>query len=431
MNVFWIHAINGDARLRDGASLRILNLSKRLVAHGHSVYLGHLQDGPSTSAPALEFLKELQAQHFISGFDALPYSCSYADHGRDASTWLRILAYRLLLGYPPAVKLCLSQMRKPAVALLREIIQTRDINAVIVSDRRMSFVAESLANATPAIVDFIDSWTLFAARQLRSLVREHSWSQVPDAAQHLIWAFQEDRYTSRFGGAHLFASPKDSSVFARFSHHPERSVALLNGIDASREIAPLPKKTNRIIFTGNMCFSPNLDAAFWFIDHVMPVLRQHCSDLRFVVAGAEPPAQLLSRASDDIEILGYVPDIAEEIAKSALYVAPMVSGGGFKNKVVEALLAGTFVACTPMGAEFLPSHVSGQLLIGTSAADLAARIEQFFANRTAFDSRIPGLRQIIRAEFGWDSRADELLTIMYTAYPTLRELPHVPQSVNA
>lgn len=73
------------------------------------------------------------------------------------------------------------------------------------------------------------------------------------------------------------------------------------------------------------------------LDHVFPGLLEQLPDAQLVIAGANPPAFLKARASPNIAITLYAEDLNREIARSALYVAPLTTGSGFKNKIVECL----------------------------------------------------------------------------------------------
>jgi len=125
--------------------------------------------------------------------------------------------------------------------------------------------------------------------------------------------------------------------------------------------------TGRLIFSGNMNFPPNYQAAIWFIDNVFPLVRKAHPEAHLVVAGANPVPELLQPAGDYIRVTGYVAGMNDEIAASSLYVAPLITGGGFKNKVIEALGNRTYVAATPMALEFLDAATIRKILVGNSA----------------------------------------------------------------
>ena len=139
----------------------------------------------------------------------------------------------------------------------------------------------------------------------------------------------------------------------RQAEAPERNHTLLNGLSVVIPSAQPERIETRLIFTGNMNFPPNHEAAMWFIDHVLPLIRQHRPEVTLVVAGRNPLPELVAQSGPAVRVLGDVPDMLAEISASSLYVAPLVSGGGFKNKVIEAIACGMFVVSTRRGVEFL------------------------------------------------------------------------------
>lgn len=110
------------------------------------------------------------------------------------------------------------------------------------------------------------------------------------------------------------------------------------------------KKINHdILFWGAMHRPENYEAAIWFIDNVMPLLKD--TDVRFVVAGNKPPEILKQRANDRIIITGYVQDEKEYFEHSMCFVSPLLTGAGIKIKVIEALSAKIPVLTNEIGIE--------------------------------------------------------------------------------
>jgi glycosyltransferase involved in cell wall biosynthesis len=170
------------------------------------------------------------------------------------------------------------------------------------------------------------------------------------------------------------------------------------------------KIKDRIIFTGNMDFPPNYRSAIWFIDRVFPLLRER-SSITLVIAGANPVEELIARSGDRIEVTGYVDDLRREIARSELYVAPLICGGGFKNKVVEAISSGTFVVATSMAVEFFDPKVREHLLVADTPQQMAGAILSYLKNPQVFLTKLPSLKSIIDNDFTWESKARELVGI--------------------
>jgi glycosyltransferase involved in cell wall biosynthesis len=171
---------------------------------------------------------------------------------------------------------------------------------------------------------------------------------------------------------------------------------------------PVTKVPNRLIFSGNMDFAPNYEAALWFLDRVFPLVRQQIPEARIAIVGPNPVAELRARANDHVEITGFAPDLNQEIACSALYIAPLITGSGFKNKIAEALANGTYVVGTSTAAEFLEPGIRKLLTIVDEPAHMAEAIVRFLRDPAQYDEATTRLCDTVRERFTWGQRAAEL-----------------------
>jgi glycosyltransferase involved in cell wall biosynthesis len=95
-------------------------------------------------------------------------------------------------------------------------------------------------------------------------------------------------------------------------------------------------------------FGPNIQALQWFCQKVWPAVRHERPDARFTIIGFNP-----SRAVQDlteqagVAIVANLPDLRAEACRHSVVVLPFVSGGGIKNKLLEAASLGRPVICTP------------------------------------------------------------------------------------
>ena len=108
-----------------------------------------------------------------------------------------------------------------------------------------------------------------------------------------------------------------------------------------------------LLFVGGFSHPPNADAALWFVRDIWPKVKEHLPGAVFRIAGAAPPQEVLSLASDDVRVLGFVSDeqLAELYRASRLVVIPLRYGAGVKGKTVEAMAHGVPVVCTSWGVE--------------------------------------------------------------------------------
>jgi glycosyltransferase involved in cell wall biosynthesis len=255
----------------------------------------------------------------------------------------------------------------------------------------------------------VDSLFLYHWRAARLDLKEYRLVLALKSLRFLAEAVIEERHYGRQSGANLAVSPVDKRYLDLANGVPDKNHVLMNGVE-THQVEPSVKVKNQIIFTGTMDFAPNYESAIWFIDHVFPLLQRR-SDIKLVIAGANPVPELLARAGDGIEITGYVENLRAEIARSQLYVAPLICGGGFKNKVVEAIASGTFVVGTSMAVEFLSPEARKQLLVADTAQEMAAAIVSYLQDPQKFAANLETLRRIVAEELTWENGARQLFEI--------------------
>jgi glycosyltransferase involved in cell wall biosynthesis len=128
-----------------------------------------------------------------------------------------------------------------------------------------------------------------------------------------------------------------------------------------------------VAFIGHYGHLPNLDAAQWLVDEIMPCVRKMRPGITCVVAGSNMP-NMLRRALPGIEVVGHVAVLSELFDRVRLTVAPMTFGAGVKGKVLESLAAGVPCVCTPCGAEGIELPLQLQSLVAADVQGLAERI---------------------------------------------------------
>ncbi len=108
-----------------------------------------------------------------------------------------------------------------------------------------------------------------------------------------------------------------------------------------------------VLFWGAMYRPENYEAALWFIENVMPLLED--TDVRFVVAGNNPPDKLLEKQSDRVIVTGFVEDETPMFEHSLCFVSPLLTGAGIKVKIIEAFSSGIPVLTNDIGIEGIPA----------------------------------------------------------------------------
>jgi len=129
-----------------------------------------------------------------------------------------------------------------------------------------------------------------------------------------------------------------------------------------------------VAFIGGYAHAPNVDAACWLVDGVMPLVRQADPTIECLLVGSDMPEVVWRLAGPGVVALGHVEDLGRVFQRVRLTVAPLRYGAGVKGKVLESLAAGVPCVMTPVAAEGLGLPASLRALVGEDAVQLAALI---------------------------------------------------------
>lgn len=130
-----------------------------------------------------------------------------------------------------------------------------------------------------------------------------------------------------------------------------------------------PARDGSIMFLGNFGHPPNVDAVGFWVDEVGPALAER--------TGQPMQMRLVGSSTDGlathelVDVVGWVPDLADEFVRTRVFLAPLRYGAGTKGKLVEALAHGVPVVTTPIGAEGFPPQVVQAMLVAEHAEELA------------------------------------------------------------
>jgi len=226
----------------------------------------------------------------------------------------------------------------------------------------------AMCDGIPCVMDVQDAYTLSGFRQAQ---RRPGWGGVRGWLDWVCWARYEARHYASFSSV-LTLSDQDAQVLSGMNPAvPAVCVGLPLGSTGASAVAAT---AGRAGFAGSFGHRPNLEGLAWFLQSVWPLVRAQRPASTFVVAGRNPPADLVASAGEGVEFAGFVPDIYDFYAANAVTVVPLVSGGGVKIKTVEAMLAGSAVVSTRIGIEGTDSRHGEHAIVHDDAAEFARAV---------------------------------------------------------
>lgn len=191
---------------------------------------------------------------------------------------------------------------------------------------------------------------------------------------------RQERRCARRVNFLLATSDRDRQVFEE-ELGVDNVAVVPNGIDLAEfhpsAAAPIAKT---IVFSGLMSYYPNQQAIRWFLDDILPLVRQQIADVHVIVAGASPPQWLTARAGPHVEITGWVPDIRPHLERASVVIAPLRIGGGTRVKILEAQAMRRPVVSTTLGAEGLGACHGVSIMLADDAESFAARVIELLAD---------------------------------------------------
>jgi glycosyltransferase involved in cell wall biosynthesis len=179
----------------------------------------------------------------------------------------------------------------------------------------------------------------------------------------------------------LFVSPEDKKfAIEKWKINEEKCIEVAFGVEISeypsdkekskqaiKEKYKIDSNEKILLFNGLLDYKPNLDALLIILKEINPLLLQR-SDFRYkiIICGKRLPVEfneLKEYADKNIIYAGFVDDIEMYFKAADLFLNPVLTGGGIKTKMVEAIAFGTTVITTETGAAGIHRNICGKKLV--------------------------------------------------------------------
>jgi glycosyltransferase involved in cell wall biosynthesis len=147
------------------------------------------------------------------------------------------------------------------------------------------------------------------------------------------------------------------------------------------EIQPHPPRNvvdpPRVLFVGNCAsgpLSPNVDAVSYFLASIWPKVLYSVPKARFQIVGAMGDyVRKFAAGAANVELAGFVDDLAGEYAQAAFSIAPIRFGTGTRVKIIEAFAHACPVVSTLAGAEGIPAIPGREIELAATPTELVSR----------------------------------------------------------
>lgn len=399
MKVLWVKA-GGLVPPDSGGKIRSYNILRELARH-HSVtffsfYAAHEND----SHPALKDIFERVVTVPLS----LPVSKSSAemiDYG------IRLLSPRPYL----ITKYCRSEVR----AKLRVLLQHETYD-VIVCDFLSPAGVIPWDSRIPKVIFTHNVEAVIWRRHY-----EHGTNPLWKAISWWEWRKTEaaERRYLRLADRVLTVSETDRDTFATFLD-PQKMTVIPTGVDVDYfQPQPVEEVPDSLVFTGSMDWLPNEDGIFYFVEAILPLIRQQHPSVSLEVVGRNPSRKLqaLLETEKSVRLTGWVEDIRPFLARGSVCIVPLRIGGGTRLKIFEAMAMGKAVVSTTVGAEGLPVQTGQNVLLADTPQAFAASVISLLRDSNQRSRLGTAARTLVQENYSWPKVAESFSRVLEDVLP--------------
>lgn len=372
----------------NGSKLRIYNLLRGLEKH-HNVTLLSFADQSDIS------LDVTKIQEICSDVQIVPW---YEFNPNSVRAWTGFLSFK-----PRSIVDTYSAEMSEKIT---ELTMEQKCDLVIASELSMAAYRPYFEHI-PAIFEDLEIGL--------SLGKAQRPSDFKKRFRSAITQFKLRSYLSRllnsFQSCTVVSEKERQLLQEAFPKHTGTVEVIPNCVQFSEyENLRVSPKTNQLIFSGSFRYHVNYDAMVWFISKVYPQILNRILDVNLVITGDH--ADLPLPPAPNVTLAGYVDDINGLIASSWVSIVPLLSGGGTRLKILEAMAAGTPVVTTSKGAEGLDAISGKHLLIADSSTSFAEQVIRLLKDDNFHDYLSENGKRFVKDNYNWELVTPRFLRIV-------------------
>lgn len=264
-----------------------------------------------------------------------------------------------------------------------------------------------MASKKPKYLDMVDSIGLHYKKS-KNAVNSLWWKMIYRYESGRLLAYE--KHCVRAVNNTFFVNKQEAEYWSRFG----TTTWIPNGVNEKlfdyRKKNPQYK--NHLVFFGKMDYQPNVDAVMWFVQNVMHAIDKK---IKLIIVGANPSKKLqrLSKRHANIEITGFMEDPYEILNSALAVVAPMQSGGGMQNKILESMALGALTIVSTLGAKPIIGAVDKKhFLVCDNGSHMADLINDIANNKDNYNHLKENAMRLMQANYTWENYETKLLEIL-------------------
>lgn len=197
-------------------------------------------------------------------------------------------------------------------------------------------------------------------------------------------------------------------------------IAVPNGVSLNDvPYAENGRNQNELLMVGGMSWAPNVEAARLLVHSVMPAVWRERPAVHVNLVGKDPAPEVRALAGRRVTVTGEVQTTVPYLHQAALTVIPLMSGGGTRLKLLEAMAAGTPIVTTTIGAEGIALEHGSSAWVAPSVDGVSQGVITLLGDPGRARKMSARARRLAESSYGWDEIGGRFVRV-------LDELCHVP-----
>jgi glycosyltransferase involved in cell wall biosynthesis len=234
----------------------------------------------------------------------------------------------------------------------------------------------------------------------RTILRREAAQLAHDEAvacarfDRVVWVTQEDADAVAAAAAeHKLPPPPVSAIIP------------ICGDPAAERVVPRIAGSRRVSFLGGLHYPPNAEGVLWFARTILPRVLEQEPDALFTVIGKSPPEGLhrVGIPPANLQIVGYVDDPRPLLSETAVFVVPLLAGGGMRVKIIDGWTWGLPIVSTTVGAEGIALQEGVQILLADEPGAFADAVVRVLREPALRDRLASSGRAWAEERYGWRS----------------------------
>jgi glycosyltransferase involved in cell wall biosynthesis len=282
---------------------------------------------------------------------------------------------------------------------IKEFVEKNKIDVIHVFGCFTAQYAADL-NGVGKIWDIADSYSLDIKRRMGNATILSRFGLF----MCMIRLFNYEKYIIKNFHMVIFVSEIDAKEYRRLNLE-HRIKIIPNGVDLEyfKHKKDATEEPSSLIFTGHMSFLPNAEAVRYFLRKIYHLIKQRMPDIKFYIVGADVPGDIKSLADKDgIIVTGKVNDIRVYLEKATIFVNPMISGCGIKNKLLQAMAYQKAIVSTSLGAESVLVTENKDVMLADEPSEFADKVLELIKDNNLRKSLGNEARKAAEANYSWE-----------------------------